>query len=446
MTNITSPETPDVVYVSGYNDDIKVRSDRFVNYFLLAFVLTGFGLAMVYDTWNVALGIGLPLVSAYYVTKLILPQSNLYQYVLGAVLALFMAQFIYQMHGMFEMHFFAFIGSAILITYQNWKLQIPLAVVVILHHAIFGFLQYTGNDEIYFSQLDFTDIETFAIHGVLAAVIFYLCGLWAYHMEKYSKRHIEQTYALGKLQRNEEQNKLLRKTNLELDKFVYSVSHDLRAPLLSMHGVIDMTDMMTEEEITHKHMGMLRESVEKLDTFITDIHNYSRNAREDIKLEMICFDGLVNGLGQQLAYMNGTRPVDLRISVKGSKKFVSDKYRVNMVLNNLISNAIRYQNNEIDEPFVKVTVESTDRWAEITVEDNGIGIDPENHRKIFDMFYRVSDLSKGSGLGLYIVKETIDVLRGSIGVTSEAGKGTTFHIRIPNSYSHKLKTKTNAPS
>ncbi|RZJ70100.1 HAMP domain-containing sensor histidine kinase [Flavobacterium sp.] len=432
MTDITAPSEKEIAHATGFEDEIKLKSDRLINYFLPAFFATGLLLAPVYDTWNVALGIGIPLLSAYYISKLLLPDSNLYQYVLGSVLGLFMAQFIYQMHGMFEMHFFAFIGSAILITYQNWKLQITIATVVIAHHAIFGYLQYSGMDAIYFSQLDFMDIETFAVHGFLASVIFVLCGAWSYDMSKYANRHIKLTYELGKLQKNEEQNKLLRKTNLELDKFAYSVSHDLRAPLLSMQGIVELTSLSTEEELTRKHMEMLMESVGKLDTFISDIHHYSRNARMAMKLEPIDFEDLLSGVNQQLAYMNGTRPVDIQVTVDSSHKFVSDKYRVQMVMNNLVSNAIRYQNIENENPFVKVLVSMSPENATITVKDNGIGINDENYHKIFDMFYRVSDQSKGSGLGLYIVKETVDVLQGSISLESEVGTGTTFVIKLPN--------------
>src|SRR6185369_10493152 len=100
---------------------------------------------------------------AYYSAKLVMPKSNLYQYVLGAVLGIFMAQYIYQMHGLFEMHFFAFIGSAILITYQNWKLQIPMLLVVLVHHAAFGYLQDSGI-KVYFTQLDYFELRTFLIH------------------------------------------------------------------------------------------------------------------------------------------------------------------------------------------------------------------------------------------------------------------------------------------
>ncbi len=124
----------------------------------------------------------------------------MYQYVLGAVFGIFMAQYIYQMHGLFEMHFIAFIGSAMLITYQKWKLQIPLAVVVVLHHASFAYMQYAGYDKVYFTQLDFMSLQTFIIHVILASLIFFICGLWAYQFQAYSKTHIEQSFEIGKLQ------------------------------------------------------------------------------------------------------------------------------------------------------------------------------------------------------------------------------------------------------
>ncbi len=90
-----------------------------MNYFVPGHFLVGLALATFYDTWFIAFGVGGLCLIAYYSVKLLLPQSTLYQYVLSVVLGIFMAQFIYQMHGLFEMHFFAFIGSAILITYQN---------------------------------------------------------------------------------------------------------------------------------------------------------------------------------------------------------------------------------------------------------------------------------------------------------------------------------------
>ena len=174
--------------VDGFYEEIKRKSDKAVNYFLVGFFIVGLLLATFYDTWIVAVGIGGISLLAYYSAKMLLPDSDLYQYVLGAVFGIFMAQYIYQMHGMFEMHFIAFIGSAMLITYQKWKLQIPLAIVVVVHHALFAYLQYIGYEKVYFTQLDYMTLQTFIIHALLALVIFFICGLWAYQL-KHSAKH-----------------------------------------------------------------------------------------------------------------------------------------------------------------------------------------------------------------------------------------------------------------
>ncbi|GAO44689.1 sensor histidine kinase [Flavihumibacter petaseus] len=165
------------------NQRLTRKADRQINYFLACYFGCGLLLAIPYDTWVIATGVGALCLVAYYSAKLLLPHSNVYQYVLSTIMGVFMAQYIYQMHGLFEMHFLAFIGSAILITYRNWKLQIPLALVVIIHHAAFGYLQYIGYDKIYFTQLGYMSLETFLIHGFLATVIFFLCGLWAYNFK-----------------------------------------------------------------------------------------------------------------------------------------------------------------------------------------------------------------------------------------------------------------------
>src|ERR1700748_2892228 len=162
---------------------VKRRSDGLMNYFLTGYFLAGMALAGFYNTWFIAIGIGGTALVAYYSVKWLLPESSLYQYVLSAVFGIFMAQFIYQMHGMFEMHFFAFIGSAVLITYQQWKLQIPLLVIVLVHHALFSYLQNSGLDKIYFTQLNYFDQQTFIIHILLTAVIFFICGLWSYQLK-----------------------------------------------------------------------------------------------------------------------------------------------------------------------------------------------------------------------------------------------------------------------
>ncbi|MDO3627621.1 PAS domain S-box protein [Mucilaginibacter sp. BT774] len=187
-----------------FQSEVKERSDKLMNFFLACHFLIGLALASFYGTWLIAIGVGSISLIAYYSAKIALPDSNLYQYVLSVVLGIFMAQFIYQMHGMFEMHFFAFIGSALLITYQQWKLQIPLTLVVVVHHGLLGYLQDIGYSQVYFTQLNYFDVQTFVIHVILAAIVFFVCGLWAFQLRKYNERQIIQTMKMGELEKEAE--------------------------------------------------------------------------------------------------------------------------------------------------------------------------------------------------------------------------------------------------
>jgi signal transduction histidine kinase len=425
----------------AYLAQVKHKSDRLMNYFLVSFFITGLVLAFFYDTWLVAIGVGSLALLAYYSTRLLLPRSDTYQYMVSAVFGIYMAQFIYQMHGLFEMHFIAFIGSAILITFQNWKLQIPLAAVVIVHHASFGYLQYIGYDKIYFTQLDYMTLQTFIIHGILATVVFFICGLWAFQLKRLNERQIEQNFEMGRFQEEQLQKKALlksnddlMKSNKELDRFVYSVSHDLRAPLSSMLGVVGLCEMGTADAFMTKNVALLKSSIKKLDGFILDILDYSRNSRLEVERQEIHFSDLLTDISGNLKFMGADdqRKVDIRTTIRNGVAFYSDKSRLGIILNNLISNSIRYQNPEAADPFVEVNVEVSSAAAEIRVRDNGIGIGKENQQKVFNMFYRVSNKSIGSGLGLYIVKEAVEKLSGAIELRSELGKGCEFSIRLPN--------------
>jgi signal transduction histidine kinase len=426
---------------SAYTEQVKQKSDRLMNYFLPSFFLVGLLLAVFYDTWLIAIGVGGLALLAYYSVKLLLPGSDTYQYIVSLVFGIFMAQFIYQMHGLFEMHFIAFIGSAILITYQNWKLQIPLALLVIVHHATFGYLQYIGYDKVYFTQLDYMTLQTFIIHGTLATVVFFIGGLWAWQLRRLNERQIELTYEMGRFQEEQLQQKALlrsneelKKTNKELDGFVYSVSHDLRAPLSSMLGIVGLCEMGSPDAFMQKNITLLKSSIKKLDGFIIDILDYSRNSRLEIKRQEIHFNDLLTDISNNLKFMGADdqRKVDIRVAVRNGVAFHSDQSRLSIIFNNLVSNSIRYQNPEVPDPFVEICVEVSETAADILVRDNGIAIDKENHEKVFNMFYRVSNKSIGSGLGLYIVKEAVEKLNGAIKLKSQPGKGTEFSIRLPN--------------
>ncbi|MEQ9438265.1 MAG: GAF domain-containing protein [Cyclobacteriaceae bacterium] len=165
-------------------------ADRVIEIALLLYFIFGIGLALFYDTWVVALTVGPLAMGMYAAAKWFFPNKTLNQYIAGLAVDIFMAQFIYQMHGLFEMHFFAFIGAILLITYQNWKAFIPLTISIVVHHAAFAYLQYIGYEEAYFTQLDYMSLSTFLFHVGLAAVILALCAYWAFDFHKRTVRSL----------------------------------------------------------------------------------------------------------------------------------------------------------------------------------------------------------------------------------------------------------------
>lgn len=224
----------------------------------------------------------------------------------------------------------------------------------------------------------------------------------------------------------------LSKTNQELDNFVYSVSHDLRAPISSVLGLIAISKLETDPNQLLYYETLKEKSLLKLDSFIKDILDYSRNSRIEVTPQKINWQEHITELALQFEYLPEAKGFDVEINISQTDDFYTDLYRINIIVNNLISNAFRYSDLQKENRFLKITGDINQEKAFITVEDNGIGIAEEHQQKIFDMFYRASENSKGSGLGLYILKETLEKINGKIRLSSEIGKGTSFYVEIPN--------------
>ena len=226
-------------------------------------------------------------------------------------------------------------------------------------------------------------------------------------------------------------NVRLEKTNAELDRFLYSTSHDLRSPLSSIKGLINIARMETKDEKMQGYFTMMVDRVDKLDFFIKDIIDYSKNARTDIRYEPVDFEALLAEVTENLKYIEGAESIRFETKVALSHPVNADKNRLSVVLNNLMANAIKYHDPAKENQWIGVNVANSDGTIKVTVSDNGTGIEPEHQNKIFDMFYRGTFQSKGSGLGLYIVKETVAKMRGTIRVESKPGEGSSFLITFP---------------
>ena len=229
-----------------------------------------------------------------------------------------------------------------------------------------------------------------------------------------------------------DRNDDLTKINNELDRFVYSASHDLRAPISSLLGLIEVARLEKDMGNLENLLDLQKKSLLRLDRFIKDIVDHSRNTRLQVESESVDFESLVHAAFEQLQFMDNVRRIRMSIFVEQKNPFFTAPTCVDIVLNNLISNAVKYADLRKEDPYLEVRITSDDKIAELRVTDNGEGIPTDAKPKIFEMFYRASANGSGSGLGLYIVKEAVQKIGGTISVHSEYGKGTQFVVVIPN--------------
>lgn len=226
--------------------------------------------------------------------------------------------------------------------------------------------------------------------------------------------------------------KQLMNTNYELDSFVYKVSHDLKAPLKSILGLLQLSAREDSVETLRIYNEMMKRSVEGLDKFIHDLTQFSRNSRIEIVKENIDFDELLKNVLFQIQYLDTEHRVKVKSEVVQNLEFLSDSQRITTILSNLLSNAYKYHRFDNNNPYIQIQITVESDSAVIIVTDNGSGIDPEYQTRVFDMFYRASEQSTGSGLGLYIVKSAVEKLRGEIHLDSKLNSGTIVKITIPN--------------
>ncbi|HEV8515050.1 MAG TPA: HAMP domain-containing sensor histidine kinase, partial [Cyclobacteriaceae bacterium] len=205
---------------------------------------------------------------------------------------------------------------------------------------------------------------------------------------------------------------------------------DLRAPIASVLGLINLAKKDEDGAMKDMYLEMVHKSALQQDNFIKEILDQSRNSRLEVRREEIIFEDLIEETFSQLGFASNTgKPIKKIVNIHQERPFHSDRWRLKVILNNIISNSIRYKNGK--DPVINIDIEIQEHALTLAIKDNGKGIEKDHLPNVYKMFYRATDDGAGSGLGLYIVKETIDKLHGKIDIESEIGKGTTVKMEIP---------------
>lgn len=228
-----------------------------------------------------------------------------------------------------------------------------------------------------------------------------------------------------------DKNEELEKANRELDRFVYSASHDMRAPLTTLLGLINLAKLSNNLDELREYHDMMTNRIRTLEGFIREVIDYSRNSRLEVNWTNIDLSVLVKEVFDELEFSANQNNVKLDLPFESNIEIFCDRRRLKVVLINLIENAIKYHDKNKSSSFVRVRFEVANEELIVRVSDNGIGIKSEFQEKIYKMFFRATERSEGSGLGLYIVNETLEKMNGRIICYSDEGIGTKFEFRIP---------------
>lgn len=224
-------------------------------------------------------------------------------------------------------------------------------------------------------------------------------------------------------------NEELKKANEELDRFIYSASHDLRAPISSLLGLVNLYKIGPAEDQS-KIVNMMEDRVKRMEVFTREVIDFERNARGPVHTMNVDVNRLIRESFERVRF-GSDRKVELRLKSEENLMALVDLERTRLVVENLLSNSVKYSNPTVEDPWVSVTTGRQDGKLLLEVEDNGIGIHKDYQDRVFEMFFRAHENSEGSGLGLYIVKETLDKLGGAIELKSVQYKGTTMKVTIP---------------
>lgn len=253
-------------------------------------------------------------------------------------------------------------------------------------------------------------------------------------LEASVKERTEQLYSANQelqatLETNKRQTKIIEDKNAELDAFFYRISHDLKGPIASLLGLSVLAKMEVTDDSARGYLEKQHSQVERLNNIITGLINLTQLNHADLCKQYIEFEKMIDECIGSFQGMPNFSGITFRRLVDPDIQFQTEWTLLNAIFQNLIENAIKYSRRQ--SPFVEIRVQQDDGHVVLQVEDNGQGIAQEHQVRIFEMFFRATPNASGRGLGLYILKRSVDKLKGTIDIRSEVGLGSTFTVRLP---------------
>jgi len=226
-------------------------------------------------------------------------------------------------------------------------------------------------------------------------------------------------------------NAELQRSNEALDRFVYSASHDIRMPIISIKGLTHLAGIDCDDQKAQAYFAKIERQTDKLGMFLLEMLEYTRNNKTGLRQERVNLSTLVDDVIEGLSNLENARRIEFKKFIRIEEEINIDRVRFMVIMNNLISNAIKYHNYSIENPWVKIMISKVHNNIQVMVADNGHGINDEYKDKVFEMFFRASNSPLGSGLGLFIVKETVEKMNGKIMLSTVEGEGACFRIDVP---------------
>lgn len=225
------------------------------------------------------------------------------------------------------------------------------------------------------------------------------------------------------------QSRVIEDKNAELDGFFYRISHDLKGPISSLQGLYYLARMEVKDETALDYMARKNQQVQRLNNIITGLIQLTKLNNSALNLQPIDFHKLIDDCLASYSGLDKINAIEIRKEIEIGVEFHSEWTLLNAIVQNLIENAIKYSSEHT--PFMHIQVSRVGNEVIIRVKDNGRGIPKEHHARIFEMFYRATQNTQGTGLGLYILKRSVDRLNGTVEVRSAEGEGTEFVVTLP---------------